>query len=175
MLGRGIQVISKGCRRQPDRRAWLGDQAHSGFMRSAAALPLIAWNASRDDVFPAFGAALHDGNDMIERQLMSRAFASAILAGMPVAQKRVRAGKSNHVSFANDRDIAAQAQYGGKPERDRYRADYAIVLLKNLHLVLNEQDHRFLPGNYFERFERSVQDEDRVHTLDYKRGGNFVQ
>ncbi len=67
MLGCGIQVISKGCRRQPDRRAWPGDQAHSGFMRSASALLLIALNASRDDVFPAFGATLYDGNDMIER------------------------------------------------------------------------------------------------------------
>ncbi len=94
---------------------------------------------------------------------MTSAFASAILAGMLVAQKRVRAGKSDRVSFVNDRDITAQAQHGRKPERDRYRANHAVVLLENLHLVLNEQNHRFLPGNHFERFERSVQDEDRVH------------
>ena len=79
-----------------------------GFFRRAAAFPVIAPEASGDDIVPALLSAHRDRHDVIERQILRREFLAAVLTRVIVARVDVRPRKF-HAVMVLDADILQQA------------------------------------------------------------------
>lgn len=84
---------------------------HMSFIHRERALAQIAGRAGGDDIVPGGDAATRAGNDMIEGQVVA---AAAILAGKPVAQKNVEAGKGGvgrRLDVGLERNDAGQSHF----------------------------------------------------------------
>src|SRR5688572_4441958 len=71
--------------RQPMRFRGLPDQTHTGLLRGAASLPVIATEACSNNVVPALLAACRHGNDMIKSQILGWELLSAVLTRVIIA------------------------------------------------------------------------------------------
>ncbi len=125
----------------------LADKLHAGLCGCAAAFALIAGFARGDDVFPALFPALHDWNDVIKGEMGFVEAISAVLTGVLIAKKNVRAREADDVFLFRERYVVEKPEYRGDFDRQSHGVDFVLGLFNDFHLSLEQQLNRSLPGN----------------------------
>lgn len=111
---------------EPIRLSGSASELYAGLRGRASAFALVAGLAGGHDVFPAFAPALDDRHDVVERELSLAELSVAVLADIVVAQKDVRARKSDNVLFAGERDVTEQSKYRRYFDRQANCSDLLI-------------------------------------------------
>jgi hypothetical protein len=114
-----VQVVDGGLKR-------LAGWPHIGLFGQHIAFGQIAAGTGRNNVLPDRCAALGAWNYMIEGQVIMRA---AILAGEPVTQKHVKAGKGR---MSGGFDIGFERNHRGQLHFPIRAADGFFVILNNI-------------------------------------------
>ncbi len=141
--------------RQPSRHHGLFQKLHACLTWGAAALDLIAGDASRNNIGPRFFPALNRGNDVIEGQLFSWKFMGAVLAAEVVANINILAGKSN-ITLRPCSNKISEFENARKFERESHRMHNLIMFFKDFNFSLKEKSHGLLPVHNFEWFVRCI-------------------
>jgi hypothetical protein len=113
-----------------------------------AAFAAVAVDTAGDDVLPILVSSLGCGNDVVEGQLRARQPPSAVLAAVFISKKDIGSRERYVMKTLGDSHSLAESQHGGMVQADGDTSNDAIVGVQNLHLALDEQDHRPLPGDY---------------------------
>ena len=134
----------------------VADEPHSGFLRRAPPLPVVALETARDDIVPGFAAPSDDRNHVIKRQILTGTFFPAVLAGMMIAGVNIRPVEFHALKALMDFYIFQEPEDAGHFDGEADASDLAIVFGKNFDLALAEQTESSLPGNNVDWLVSSV-------------------
>jgi len=152
-----------GHNRIPARLHRLLHQLHTGFFRCAATFFVVTAPARRHNIFPRLSSPLGDGDDMIERQLLSPKLVTTVLAGIPISRKDIDAGEFDRPMNVLEPDQFQEAHDGGKLDGNRYRMDLSVVDLEDFNFALPEKRNRLLPIDYPQGLVRCVEQKGHFH------------
>ena len=138
---------------------------HAGFFRRASAFFVITTPASRHDIFPGLSPTLGDGDDVIERQLLSPELVAAVLAGIAVSRKDIDAGEFDRPVSILEPDQLEKPHDGGKLDGDGYRVNLSVVDLEDFNFTLPEKRDRLLPVDDPQGFVRRIEQKGHFHAV----------
>ncbi len=111
-------------------------QFHSGFLRSASALSMIAFETAGNDVFPGFSTAIYNGFDMVKCEILRGMLFPAILAGVVIACINIGPAEFDTLGALSDLYILQEAENAGQLDGKADASDLAIVFGQNFNLAL---------------------------------------
>src|SRR5690606_4989338 len=114
-------------------------------------------------VLPGLPAALGDGDDVIEGEILCRVTRPAVLAGVLVACVDVRAREGHVVERASYPDATQEADDRRQLEADRDGPHLPVVYGHDLDFPLAPERNRLLPVDDLEGFPRRVEQERLLH------------
>ena len=128
----------------------------AGVFGGAASLAVVAFEAAGDDVVPGLASPLDDRNDVVEREVLGRAAAAAVLARVVVARVNVGPAKLHMLEALPDPDVLQEAQHARQLDREADAPDLPVVLGYYFDLALVKQRQCALPGDDVDRFVARV-------------------
>jgi hypothetical protein len=124
------------------------DQAHARLLWGVPALAMVALKTACNYIFPGFGAALYDGDNVVEREVFGGALFPAILTGVVIPGVDVRPTKLGALKMLPDFNVFEKPEDAGHLNGETDASDFAIIFCKNFNLALTKQTECTFPGYY---------------------------
>jgi len=143
----------------------LADQSYSRFFGRAAPFPMVALEATCDDVAPGFAPSLYNRDDVVEGQILRGTPGAAVLADVQVAGIDIGPAELDVLKSFPHPDIFQESEHARHPDTEADASDLAVILRQDLHFALEEQGDGTLPRHNVDRLIAGVENECVLHRL----------
>jgi hypothetical protein len=135
----------------------LPDQSHTGFLGRLTTLPVVTFEAAGDDIAPRLASPLHDGNNVVKGQILSRTLLPAILARVVIPRVYVSPAELYMLETFPDLHVLQKPQHTWQLYAEADASDFAVIFRQYLDLPLVEQGKGTLPGDDIDGLVTGIQ------------------